>query len=81
MLTVRLDAQCAATRVVSADVFIDGQYVNVVASGGSHAQTVTIGTHFVEAAAYYPSGAVAFKWGPEIVNVPAAGFSELFYCR
>lgn len=81
VLTVRIDAACAGVHVLSADVFIDGQHVGVAAAGGSYAQTVSIGQHNVEATAYYANGVQGTHWGPYSVSVPAAGFTELFYCN
>jgi hypothetical protein len=50
-------------------------------AGGSTTRTVTVGSHFVEAAAYYvTTGQRAYTWGPTTITVPAAGFTYLFYC-
>jgi len=80
-LTVRIDAQCIAVGTMSADLYIDGQYTTAVSAGSSWTGTVSVGSHNIEAAAYYFStGAPQRHWGPKSVNVPAAGYTELFYC-
>jgi hypothetical protein len=81
VLTVHLDAACAGVRVLSADVFIDGQHVGIVSAGSAYTQTVSIGNHMVEGTAYFANGVQASHWGPQQVYVPAAGFDELFYCH
>ena len=82
VLTVRLDAACflASPRIASASVYLDGQYVGAVTSGSAYTTSVLIGMHNIEAAAYYASGVQGEHWGPRTEYVPAAGFTELFYC-
>jgi hypothetical protein len=82
-LRVTLDSTCKdfPWKTASADVYVDGQYMNVVATGGSVDQTVSIGTHMVEARNYNTvTHLVAWKWGPVSIMVPAAGASQLFFC-
>jgi hypothetical protein len=62
-------------------VYLDGQNVGIVATGSAYTQSVNIGTHTVEAAAYYSNGVQGYHWGPYSVSVPAAGYNELFYCQ
>ena len=81
LLTIKLDAQCAAVRTMSADIYIDGAYVGSVPSGSSYGKTVDIGSHNVEAAAYTTSGQLGRHWGPATVSVPSGGYTELFYCN
>jgi len=80
-LTLRLDAACAGVRTMSADTYIDGQFVATVKAGSSTTQTVTVGQHFVEAHTYFvATGARAGSSGPTMIDVPKAGFTYLFYC-
>ena len=81
-LSMRLDAACFSARqpVHGADLFVDGRIVQAVNAGGTFTMTVTIGTHIVEATAYYSNGVQGEHWGPWSVSVPAAGYTQLFYC-
>ena len=81
-LVVRLDAACfnASPRIVSASVYLDGQYVGAVTVGSAYTAEVTVGMHNIEAAAYYATGVQGEHWGPRTEYVPVAGFTELFYC-
>jgi hypothetical protein len=80
-LYVRLDAACAGVNVRSADVFVDGEIVDAVVAGSQYNGEVTVGSHLVEATAYYLNGVQANHWGPKSVWVPVAGFTEVFYCQ
>jgi hypothetical protein len=81
ILKVRLDAACSGINLRSATIYLDGENVGSAADGGELWQVVSIGTHSIEAAAYYSNGVQGYHWGPYSVYVPAIGYSELFYCK
>ena len=80
-LSVKLEAICRARSILSADVYVDSNWLGVASAGDSGvSEVVYIGNHNLTAEAYFANGVLASKWGPTTEAVSAGGYTETLRC-